>query len=136
MKNYCFTHWSLLLCFSWKYLATVISQGWPVSNCFRGNFKVCAGNFVTLMTRYFLFIDPQCVISTFRPGNEKSIYIYIYLTNRFQVAVRLFSNRSQMTSKCGKKMETSVPHVQEQSNKYNVNQFETSKKQHDELKRV
>ena len=32
-------------------------------------------------------------------------YIYIvgiYLTNRFHVAVRLFSNRSQMTSKCGK----------------------------------
>ena len=26
----------------------------------------------------------------------------IYLTNGFQVAVRLFSNRSQMTSKCGK----------------------------------
>ena len=25
-----------------------------------------------------------------------------YLTNRFQVAVRLFSNRSQMKSKCGK----------------------------------
>ena len=25
-----------------------------------------------------------------------------YLTNRFQVAVRLLSNRSQMTSKCGK----------------------------------
>ena len=25
-----------------------------------------------------------------------------YLTNRFQVAVRLFSNRSQMTSKCDK----------------------------------
>ena len=26
---------------------------------------------------------------------------YVYLTNRFHVAVRLFSNRSQMTSKCG-----------------------------------
>ena len=26
----------------------------------------------------------------------------VYLTNRFQVTVRLFSNRSQMTSKCGK----------------------------------
>ena len=26
----------------------------------------------------------------------------IYLTNRFHVAVRLFSDRSQMTSKCGK----------------------------------
>ena len=28
--------------------------------------------------------------------------IVLYLTNRFHVAVRLFSNRSQMTSKCGK----------------------------------
>ena len=28
--------------------------------------------------------------------------LVIYLTNRFHVAVRLFSNRSQMTSKCGK----------------------------------
>ena len=27
---------------------------------------------------------------------------FFNLTNRFQVAVRLFSNRSQMTSKCGK----------------------------------
>ena len=26
----------------------------------------------------------------------------IHLTNRFHVAVRLFSNRSQVTSKCGK----------------------------------
>ena len=26
----------------------------------------------------------------------------VRLTNRFHVAVRLFSNRSQMTSKCGK----------------------------------
>ena len=28
--------------------------------------------------------------------------IYIYLTNRFHVSVLVFSNRSQMTSKCGK----------------------------------
>ena len=28
--------------------------------------------------------------------------MYSYLTNRFHVAVCLFSNRSQMTSKCGK----------------------------------
>ena len=26
----------------------------------------------------------------------------VHLTNRFHFAVRLFSNRSQMTSKCGK----------------------------------
>ena len=32
------------------------------------------------------------------------LYIY-YLTNRFRVAVRLFSNRSQMTSKCRKNKE-------------------------------
>jgi len=30
------------------------------------------------------------------------VYEDFYLTNRFHVAVRLFSNRSQMTSKCGK----------------------------------
>ena len=30
------------------------------------------------------------------------LYTKFYLTNRFHVAVRLFSNRSQMTSKCGK----------------------------------
>ena len=30
------------------------------------------------------------------------MYTIVYLTNRFHVAVRLFSNRSQMTSKCGK----------------------------------
>ena len=37
-------------------------------------------------------------------SNNKNniLYTYIYLTNRFHVAVRLFSNRSQMTSKCGK----------------------------------
>ena len=28
--------------------------------------------------------------------------VSIILTNRFQVTVRLFSNRSRMTSKCGK----------------------------------
>ena len=27
---------------------------------------------------------------------------FLYKTNRFQVAVRLFSNRPQRTSKCGK----------------------------------
>jgi len=30
------------------------------------------------------------------------IHACMYLTNIFHVAVRLFSNRSQMTSKCGK----------------------------------
>ena len=30
------------------------------------------------------------------------LFCVVYLTNRFHVAVRLFSNRSQMTSKCGK----------------------------------
>lgn len=30
-----------------------------------------AGRRVTLQTRYFLFICPQCVISTFRPGDTE-----------------------------------------------------------------
>ena len=34
-----------------------------------------------------------------------------YLTNRFHVAVRLFSNRSQMTSKCGKNKKVAAPRV-------------------------
>ena len=32
----------------------------------------------------------------------------IYLTNRFHVAVRLFSNRSQMTSKCDKNKKVAL----------------------------
>ena len=35
------------------------------------------------------------------PVNHRGLFM-LYLTNRFHVAVRLFSNRSQMTSKCGK----------------------------------
>ena len=34
--------------------------------------------------------------------NREHMEGIISLTNRFHVAVRLFSNRSQMTSKCGK----------------------------------
>lgn len=40
----------------------------------------------------FLMEGISCVTPTKR----------LYLTNRFQVAVLLFSNRSRMTSKCGK----------------------------------
>ena len=36
--------------------------------------------------------------------------IVVHLTNRFHVAVRLFSNRSQMTSKCGKNTITEQTH--------------------------
>ena len=32
----------------------------------------------------------------------------LYKTNRFQVAVRLFSNRSQRTSKCGKNISDTI----------------------------
>ena len=36
--------------------------------------------------------------------NREQFYM-VYLTNRFHVSVRLFSKRSQMTSKCGKNKE-------------------------------
>ena len=48
----------------------------------------CVRNKVSSFTRA-LIVDSGCALVN-------------YLTNRFYVAVRLFSNRSQMTSKCGK----------------------------------
>ena len=52
----------------------------------------------------------QCYFRVCKSGeiwNKKAFFPYIlifllYKTKRFHVAVRLFSNRSQMTSKCGK----------------------------------
>ena len=44
-------------------------------------------------------IDDVIIKTFFFPLYINSL---IYKTNRFQVAVRLFSNRSQRTSKCGK----------------------------------
>ena len=35
-------------------------------------------------------------------SSVKEVSAVVYLTNRFRVAMRLFSNRTQMTSKCGK----------------------------------
>ena len=40
-----------------------------------------------------------CLIESINLARQKK---KIYLTNRFHVAVRLFTNRSQMTSKCDK----------------------------------
>ena len=41
------------------------------------------------------------IIKTFK-------YFLSYKTNRFQVTVRLFSNRSQRTSKCGQKISDTL----------------------------
>jgi len=51
--------------------------------------------------------QPLCLLTT-NQGNEalfgENVVVsnVLYLTNRFHFAVHLFSNRSQMTSKCGK----------------------------------
>ena len=42
-----------------------------------------------------------------------NFYGCFYLTNRFHVAVRLFSNRSQMTSKCGKNKKVALEAIAE-----------------------
>ena len=49
-------------------------------------------SFVILLVWYLLFAQEAFS----KPS------IYMYLTTRFHVAVYLFNNRSQMTSKCGK----------------------------------
>ena len=41
-------------------------------------------------------------VDFFYPTSVTIQTIRIYLTNRFHVTVRLFSNKSQLTSKCGK----------------------------------
>ena len=43
--------------------------------------------------------------------------IFYHLTNRFHVAVRLFSNRSQMTSKCGKNKEAGLRYIEVRYNR-------------------
>jgi len=42
---------------------------------------VCAGRRVTLHTRYFLFIAPQCVISTFRPTSSIQVTCRYFCVN-------------------------------------------------------
>ena len=58
----------------------------------------------------------QCYFRVFQSGeiwNKKAFFPYIlifllYKTNRFHVAVLLFSNRSQRTSKCGKNISDTL----------------------------
>ena len=55
--------------------------------------------------RIYLQIRLHCLILENNPKQKRTLIGLkpcFYLTNRFHVAVRLFSNRSQMTSKCGK----------------------------------
>ena len=49
-----------------------------------------------------LFLEAWMSVKDPNAGNDHIVIPEVYLTNRFHVAVRLFSNRSQMTSKCGK----------------------------------
>ena len=45
--------------------------------------------------------ERQVSVSTAFSSSPKLLTLFLF-TNRFHVVVRLFSNRSQMTSKCGK----------------------------------
>ena len=57
------------------------------------------GNHVKFMSFVLLAVGEEAKIPARLPFFAQSI---IKLTNRFHVAVHLFSNRSQKTSKCGK----------------------------------
>ena len=52
-------------------------------------------------------LDVVSFILSARPIDSNSFYF----TNRFHVAVRLFSNRSQMTSKCGKNKKVATSNL-------------------------
>ena len=50
-----------------------------------------------------------CFVSSFEIKTLLLIFVsLLYKTNRFHVAVRLFSNRSQKTSKCGKNISDTL----------------------------
>ena len=60
--------------------------------------SICSSRFLSVNSRALLSIFKTNFISK----ANNSVVAMLYLTDRFRVAVRLFSNRSQMTSKCGK----------------------------------
>ena len=69
-----------------------------VENCL-DHFKCCITQIWFLLPLY----NPDNIYLEKSPKKICALIGCVYLTNRFHVAVHLFSNRSQMTSKCGKK---------------------------------
>ena len=72
------------------------------SQCFA--FSGMCSSDITPQTNYFwgMFVFGLICYLEHAHGNQLLALSVQYLTNRFQVAVRLFSNRSQMMSKCDK----------------------------------
>ena len=58
--------------------------------------------------KYFDFVRFCYNIASRAMQSNSVTYACSKLTNRFHVAVRLFSNRSQMTSKCGKNISDTL----------------------------
>ena len=85
-SSWSFTHWK----FSWGQKGSGNSKNHSLS---RGTIEQVANVAIIAMKHI-----PECNASLFDPG----LYRRFYLTNRFHIAVRLFNNRLQMTSKCGK----------------------------------
>ena len=87
------------------YLAQIFKDNW---NCyalsiFRGSISLTSSDNDEhmLMTQKMQQRFAYCLPTSRRKAASHSSFI-LYLTNRFYSAVLLFSNRSQMTSKCGK----------------------------------
>ena len=82
---------------------TLVAAG-HVTTC-HTNFSIrveSTNNFVDLNCREKRVIELNYTIAIFQSCCKRHIRPdKIYLTNRFHVAMRLFCNRSQMTSKCG-----------------------------------
>ena len=72
------------------------------SQCFA--FSGMCSSDITPQTNYFwgMFVFGLICYLEHAHGNQLLALSVQYLTNRFQVAMRLFSNRSQMMSKCGR----------------------------------
>ena len=65
--------------------------------------QVKENRLVLQCTTFFFFFNYFARVVKHPEKSMYSIVLYhIHVTNRFHIAVRLFSNRSLMTSKCGK----------------------------------
>ena len=90
------------------------------SNCAKRRFSCCFSYFCSTFAAsstnsltyvqiwfFFVYVGSKIIFAKNQKQNNWHCMTYfvtsvVYLTNRFHVAVRLFSNRSQMTSKCRK----------------------------------
>ena len=108
MYSFVLAHWRFLFYIHTYYIYIYILHNRESSYCkwnlyFKPNVQCVSAIAYLVYWRTDIIID-DVIIKTF-------FNCLLYQTNRFQVAVRLFSNRSQRTSKCGKNISDTLSYA-------------------------